>query len=95
LEKKKVSRSGGSQTECEEEILVRIDLLEEVFTLTAFVLKHRNSDNPLGSLIRHCHLYFLADLRKGRATGQDRVDGAATTVGGVEFKVLNLLGHTE
>jgi len=58
------------------------------------VLRHGDTDNSLGSLIRHCRLSLLAYLGKGWADGRDSVAGTAKAVGVVEFKVLNLLGQT-
>jgi len=75
------------------EIFVRNGLLKGVYTLTASVLRHGDTDNPLGSLIKHCRLYFLTGLGKVRATGQDCVGGAATTLGTVEFEPEGVAGR--
>ena len=78
-----------------KEVFVRIELLEGVYTLTASVLRHGDTDNPLGSWIKYCHLYFLANLGKERPAGRDGVAGAAAMLGEVESKVLNPLAQTE
>jgi hypothetical protein len=74
--KREVSRSGESHADMAMES----------------VLRYGHTDNPLGSSIAHSYrLHILVDLGKGRAVGRDSIDGAATTVSVVEFKVLNVL----
>ena len=40
-------------------MFVRTGLLEGVYMLTASVLRYGDSNNPLGSMNKYCHLYVL------------------------------------
>ena len=73
---------------------MRIGLLEGVYTLTASVLRHGDTDNPFGTLIRHTRFNFLADQGNEWAARRDSFAGAATTVGVIEFKESNLSALT-